>query len=83
METVSRTQCSAKRCSAEPGPSQRPESDTVPALRSGMKNAAARPGHGFHLKDTAGPCDNPAYSTVTDLARLRGWSTSVPITTAV
>jgi hypothetical protein len=24
-----------------------------------------------------------AYSTVTDLARLRGWSTSVPITTAV
>ncbi|MGY4308930.1 hypothetical protein ACVIJ6_006173 [Bradyrhizobium sp. USDA 4369] len=26
---------------------------------------------------------DPAYSTVTDLARLRGWSTSVPITTAV
>jgi hypothetical protein len=25
----------------------------------------------------------PAYSTVTDFARLRGWSTSVPITTAV
>jgi hypothetical protein len=23
------------------------------------------------------------YSTVTDFARLRGWSTSVPITTAV
>lgn len=23
------------------------------------------------------------YSTVTDLARLRGWSTSVPISTAV
>src|SRR5207253_3927004 len=25
----------------------------------------------------------PDYSTVTDLARLRGWSTSVPMTTAV
>jgi hypothetical protein len=24
----------------------------------------------------------PAYSTVTDLARLRGWSTSVPFATA-
>jgi len=24
-----------------------------------------------------------AYSTVTDLAKLRGWSTSVPISTAV
>lgn len=24
-----------------------------------------------------------SYSTVTDLARFRGWSTSVPITTAV
>ena len=25
----------------------------------------------------------PGYSTVTDLARLRGWSTSVPFSTAV
>jgi hypothetical protein len=25
----------------------------------------------------------PAYSTVTDFARLRGWSTSVPMKTAV
>jgi hypothetical protein len=26
---------------------------------------------------------NRAYSTVTDFARLRGWSTSVPMNTAV
>ena len=29
------------------------------------------------------PKSRPDHSTVTDLARLRGWSTSVPITTAV
>jgi hypothetical protein len=29
------------------------------------------------------PPGPPAYSTVTDLARLRGWSTSVPLMTAV
>src|SRR4051812_8387689 len=33
------------RCAAEPGPSRTPAFGTVPALRSGMKNAAARPGH--------------------------------------
>ena len=35
----------AKRCAAEPGPSRTPAFGTVPALRSGMKNAAPRPGH--------------------------------------
>src|SRR4051812_45858842 len=34
----------AKRCAAEPGPSFSPATG-VPALRSGMKNTAARPGH--------------------------------------
>src|SRR5258707_2065172 len=33
-------------CAAEPGPYQAPVFGTVPALRSGMKNAAPRPGHG-------------------------------------
>jgi hypothetical protein len=32
-------------CAAEPGSYQTPASVTVPALRSGMKNAAPRPGH--------------------------------------
>ena len=32
-------------CAAEPGPYQAPVSGTVPVLRSGMKNAASRPGH--------------------------------------
>ena len=32
-------------CAAEPGPSRTPVLGTVPALRSGMKNAAPRPGH--------------------------------------
>src|SRR4051794_6883718 len=36
----------AKWCAAEPGPYQAPVFGTVPALRSGMKNAAPRPGHG-------------------------------------
>src|SRR4051794_24906626 len=36
----------AERCAAEPGPQQTPVLGTVPALRSGMKNAAPRPGHG-------------------------------------
>src|SRR3954463_1534308 len=36
--------------SAEPGPYQAPAFVTVPALRSGMKNAAARPGHGGLLR---------------------------------
>ena len=31
---------------------------------------------------TTAPVLCPAYSTVTDLARLRGWSTSVPRSTA-
>jgi hypothetical protein len=30
-----------------------------------------------------GAARNAPYSTVTDLARLRGWSTSVPLNTAV
>jgi hypothetical protein len=36
-------------CAAEPGPFQTPVLGTVPALRSGMKNAAPRPGHGSAL----------------------------------
>src|SRR5207237_5297369 len=44
-----RARCSAelfaKRCFAEPGPHRTPAPVTVPALRSGMKNAAPRPGH--------------------------------------
>src|SRR5258707_10934788 len=47
--TVPRTQRSAPSftawCAAEPGPYQAPAFVTVPALRSGMKNAAPRPGH--------------------------------------
>src|ERR1700709_419272 len=35
----------ARRAAAEPGPYQAPAFGTVPALRSGMKNAAPRPGH--------------------------------------
>ena len=48
-------------------------SSVVPAgtLPAGSTGSAAASG---------GPC---AYSTVTDLARLRGWSTSVPRATAV
>jgi hypothetical protein len=34
------------RCAAEPGPYQAPVFGTIPALRSGMKNAAPRPGNG-------------------------------------
>ncbi len=34
---------------------------------------------GMHAPDRA----DRAYSTVTDLARLRGWSTSFPMKTAV
>src|SRR5260221_3864445 len=32
-------------CAAKPGPYQTPALGTVPALRSGMKDAAPRPGH--------------------------------------
>src|SRR3954469_15011289 len=39
----------AKRCAAEPGPSRTLALGTVPALRSGMKNAAPRPGHDYNL----------------------------------
>src|SRR3954468_17265832 len=39
----------AKRCAAEPGPLRTPAFGTVPALRSGMKKAAPRPGHGSLL----------------------------------
>src|SRR3954463_2180841 len=39
----------AKRCAAEPGPYQAPVFGAVPALRSSVKNAAARPGHGGHV----------------------------------
>src|SRR3954453_16021688 len=35
----------AERCAAEPGPYHTPVRGTVPALRSSVKNAAARPGH--------------------------------------
>ncbi len=35
----------AQRCAAEPGPYRAPVFGTVPVLRSGMKNAASRPGH--------------------------------------
>jgi hypothetical protein len=46
---VPRTQRSAPPlaagCAAEPGPYQSVVFVTVPALRSGMKNAAPRPGH--------------------------------------
>ena len=34
-------------CAAEPGPLRTPVLDTVPALRSSVKNAAARPGHRY------------------------------------
>src|SRR5258707_7473118 len=43
-----------QRCFAEPGPYQAPAFVTVPALRSGMKNAAPRPGHHVAI-DTAMP----------------------------
>jgi hypothetical protein len=49
MRRVPRTQRSAQlfaeRCAAEPGPRLRDSKTGVPVLRSGMKNAASRPGH--------------------------------------
>jgi hypothetical protein len=47
-------------CAAEPGPYQAPAFVTVPALRSGMKNAAPRPGHdsGYALNQ---PLASPVY----------------------
>src|SRR3954470_10234836 len=39
----------AKRCAAEPGPYRAPKCVRVPALRSSVKNAAARPGHVPHV----------------------------------
>jgi hypothetical protein len=33
-------------CAAEPGPLRSTAFVTIPVLRSGMKNAAPRPGHG-------------------------------------
>jgi hypothetical protein len=51
---VPRTQRSAPFftawCAAEPGPLRTPVLGTVPVLRSGMKNAASRPGHGFIIQ---------------------------------
>jgi hypothetical protein len=50
LSCVPRTQRSAPFftawCAAEPGPLRRAAPVTVPVLRSGMKNAAPRPGHG-------------------------------------
>src|SRR5882672_10147400 len=43
----------AKRCAAEPGPLRGSVFVTVPALRSGMKNAAPRPGHDTRLPQIA------------------------------
>jgi hypothetical protein len=40
----------AKRCAAEPGPRLHKEVTGVPALRSGTKNAAPRPGHERQLE---------------------------------
>src|SRR4051812_16645130 len=54
----------AKRCAAEPGPMSaggaRGEQAEfvekwVPALRSGIENAAARPGHHYHLANRYAP----------------------------
>jgi hypothetical protein len=41
--------------------------------------------HGYDPADFSGSVQPPdaGYSTVTLLARLRGWSTSVPLSTAV
>jgi hypothetical protein len=58
--------------------------DDIPlelAQRAALPSAAL-----FHERATAlagGLPVWPCYSTVTDFARLRGWSTSVPMTTAV
>src|ERR1700754_4903304 len=43
----------AERCAAEPGPYRTPSFDTVPAQRSGMENAATRPGHGLTVHQLA------------------------------
>ena len=43
--------------------------------------ASANDRVGTRLRRFAHP--TPPYSTVTDFARLRGWSTSVPMNTAV
>src|SRR4051794_3001551 len=50
---VSRALRSAKRCAAEPGSLRTPYLCAVPALRSGMKNAAPRPGHELFLLQLA------------------------------
>ncbi len=59
------------------------------AARPAAKRSARRPdaeavGASFPGRDVpAASSRRRAYSTVTDFARLRGWSTSVPLSTAV
>jgi hypothetical protein len=63
----------AKRCAAEPGPHKAPAFGTVPALRSGMKNAASRPGHNLYVStspvldplaaESLRPCGKPKYDS--------------------
>ncbi len=66
--TSSAPRSGARSCTSG---SSRSASRTCPERGPGLRS---RPPH------AAG---GPAYSTVTDLARLRGWSTSVPLSTAV
>ncbi|MGY3409821.1 hypothetical protein ACVWZV_005934 [Bradyrhizobium sp. GM5.1] len=58
----------------------------VTGVHSGSKSvASSKLGSSSRFwKTTKRPALDPsAYSTVTDFARLRGWSTSVPMMTAV
>ena len=49
----------------------------VPRLATGIRRFANERPHKISARSVVDPKPKP-YSTVTDLARLRGWSTSVP-----
>src|SRR4051794_12687772 len=60
----------AERCAAEPGPPRTPASGTVPALRSGMKNAAPRPGHEFATPPAAQGFSSTSRNTISVVVSL-------------
>jgi hypothetical protein len=64
------------RNSGEAPPIRFPDllASVVAAVAAPIANEASRPGFGL--------TDGPPYSTVTLFAKLRGWSTSLPMTTA-
>lgn len=51
------------------------------AVNAGLPGTTLAAAH-WALRERTVVCAGIGYSTVTDLARLRGWSTSVPRSTA-